>query len=1669
VTASSNPVTLYESPLGLRRDYTYAGQVQVDDQESLQVNVTNGNLVLQADDFSLPGVAGFGFDFTRYYNSLYSSLSTLSNPTIAPGWEDVPNLAFFSNGDARYAGESGYEVVFHKSGTSYNSTPGIDATLVQQQDGTFLLTFHKTGVEEKFSSTGQLLDEIDRNGNTIAFTWTSGRLTGITDTSGRTTSLTYNGSSQLTSITAPCAGAPPNFSGTASSTGGSLATGTYYYEVTAVSSGRESPVSSQINKAVTGPTGSVALTWTALPGATSYKIYRGTTSNGENTYYTSTTNSFTDTGAAGTSGTPPAASGVCTYSYTYNANGQLASFTDPTSGQPTNYGYNAAGLLSTITNPLGCQTQIAYDGQNRVQTITSGVVTGSCPTGGRSPSTSFAYSGSFCSGETDFTDANTHVTTYCSDSRDRVYETKDPLGNITRSDYTDTANGGSNCVNASGYTLDDRPCATKSPLGNFWTAYGYDSTGQNLLWSQNPQQTSTQRPTWAYGDSAHPYYPTSFTDADGNTTNYTYDANGNLKTKLDGAQNETSYTYYANGELNTKQDGLNNLGACPGNETCPTTTYNSYNSYGDVTSETDGRQNTSTFAYDPVGNTTRSTDPLGHGHYYTYDADGRQLSERDPLGHTKTYGYDAAGNQTSETDGLNSSDQCAAGTTCPTTSEGYDANNLLLTETSPPNQRTTTYSYDGNGNLLTELDPDQNETLYAYDADNHQISEQDGLNNLGACPANSSCPTTQFSYDADGNLLAETDGRVGGYGNVYVYNSSDELTSETDGVQFSSFPSTYSCVTGTTCTTTGYVYDPAGNQTSVLDGNNVKTVSSYDGNNRVHIVTTGLNSAGQCTGAICPQTITNYDNNGNQQNVTTGLNSSGQCPTGAICPQTDYTYNADNQLSTLTSGLNSSGTCPTGSTCPETTYTYYADGTLDTQVSPNGNVSGGTPANYTTTNTYYTDGTLHTTTDPIGNVTTDTYDNLGNLKTEQTSKGTITNCYDAASELTSTYYSAVTCGTGTPDVSYSYDAAGNRLQMSTTGAYGQITETSHYTNLELPDTITTSEPISSTNTLTAQFAYQYDGAGNVTQLTYPDGTNTYYNYDNRDLMCRVATASGTACNTTGQTVAYTYDGDGNLLTATHPSGYGNFTETRGYDNANRLASIQSVSGSNTIAKFAYTLDANGNPTQTVRTGWNPNPADPSFDLTCTMSYSYDNNLRLTGSTYSSGTTGCPTNSGDAYSFSWNYDADGNWTKSVGQATTYYLDNGADQLCATSSTGPPSSCSANYTYDGNGNETKDGATNNQYQYNLANQLTSITSGGSSTSATYDGDGKQLSSGTTYYFWDVNTPDGQPHLALEENSSGIFLKRYIYGLNRISETVLSPNHTDYYVDDGLGSPSNLVTGAGTVDTTYSYEPYGGLRQANGTDTLRFAGLQWAGNFAGSDLYNANNVYYDSNTGRFLSQDISIGAAASAYAYGNDNPAADVGTSGETSSLPLSNAAPSGASVAATPSEMADRNAGKHAKVPKCTKVCKPPGRSSAPISAFYAYQAVNDPSAYSYGFYGGYLVAANGHSASWFFVTVLVVRLTGLALEGGEIEPDVQEGSDAGIKFHQSFPGGGGRGLLLWTVGYLVGSPAKIEFKISLDLPNQTPLVEVGEKIATLERHCDGKRCHIQLSSQHFSIP
>ena len=123
---------------------------------------------------------------------------------------------------------------------------------------------------------------------------------------------------RATATILPVLSSPAISSIAASTAGGTLAAGTYFYAATWLNANGETLASNELSVTTTGATSSVSFNLTAPPaGTASGRIYRGTQAGQENTFYaiasTATptrpgiVTTFADTGAASTAGTPPTA------------------------------------------------------------------------------------------------------------------------------------------------------------------------------------------------------------------------------------------------------------------------------------------------------------------------------------------------------------------------------------------------------------------------------------------------------------------------------------------------------------------------------------------------------------------------------------------------------------------------------------------------------------------------------------------------------------------------------------------------------------------------------------------------------------------------------------------------------------------------------------------------------------------------------------------------------------------------------------------------------------------------------------------------------------------------------------------------------------------------------------------------------------------------------------------------------------------------------------------------------------------------------------------------------------------------------------------------------------------------------------------------------------------
>jgi RHS repeat-associated protein len=285
-------------------------------------------------------------------------------------------------------------------------------------------------------------------------------------------------------------------------------------------------------------------------------------------------------------------------------------------------------------------------------------------------------------------------------------------------------------------------------------------------------------------------------------------------------------------------------------------------------------------------------------------------------------------------------------------------------------------------------------------------------------------------------------------------------------------------------------------------------------------------------------------------------------------------------------------------------------------------------------------------------------------------------------------------------------------------------------------------------------------------------------------------------------------------------------------------------GATVINSFAYAYDKVGNRiSKTAAIG--------------TANYTYDTLNRLTQAV-----NPLPTNPLETF----NYDPVGNRaTSNQNGASTF---NQANQLL--------DDANFNYQYDNNGNMTRkiakvSGAVTT-YEYDAENKLARVVSPNNTASYRYDGLGRRVekevtagSTTTTRYIYD------NEDILLELDGSNSIVARYTHGPGVDEPMIMEKNsQTFYYHADGLGSITELTNQSGTIVQRYTYSSFGKLESqsdANFSQPFTFTSREFD---AESGFHYYRRRYYDSTTGRFISEDPNgFAAGINFYSYAAGNP--------------------------------------------------------------------------------------------------------------------------------------------------------------------------------------------------------
>jgi RHS repeat-associated protein len=177
-----------------------------------------------------------------------------------------------------------------------------------------------------------------------------------------------------------------------------------------------------------------------------------------------------------------------------------------------------------------------------------------------------------------------------------------------------------------------------------------------------------------------------------------------------------------------------------------------YDNLGRVLTRTYPDNGIERFGYSTNG-LTAYTNQLGMTNFFTYDAAGRKTWETNANGEKTQFQYDPSGNLTNLIDGKSQNTSWNYDQYSRVTNKvdaalnvlfiyGYDADNRV-TNRWTPSKGTTTYRYDGAGNLTNVLYQVNAPITLGYDPLNRLTSMVDGVG------------TTLYGYDAVGQVLSE--------------------------------------------------------------------------------------------------------------------------------------------------------------------------------------------------------------------------------------------------------------------------------------------------------------------------------------------------------------------------------------------------------------------------------------------------------------------------------------------------------------------------------------------------------------------------------------------------------------------------------------------------------------------------------------------------------------------------------------------------------------------------------------------------------------------------------------------------------------------------------------------------------------------------------------------------
>ncbi|MCM3134249.1 S8 family serine peptidase [Paenibacillus polysaccharolyticus] len=1240
------------------------------------VNVATGNYSKQVTDMSVAS-PGFSVGITRSYNSK----DTRSTSTMGRGWTfgfEGSLKDDTANNQLKIAKmPDGKSMVFVKNADGTYTANDSRSTLVKLGDNTHVLTT-KDQYTYGFNSNGYLIWMKDRNQNTITIAVdTSGKVNGLTDSVGRKYSITYTGS-LITSVTDP-AGRKVGYGYDANNRlqtvtdpmGNVIAR--YEYDTSgflnSVKDGAGNVLESVVYNHASGSA--------TLDRATQYTDTNG---NAQTFTYDTGNSRTTIKDSSGRvlvkwydsafyvikSQDPEGKTATVEYyldANNYNKYGEEKKITNR-HGNVTLYARDASGNLTVTTNPDGSIFTNTFDDRNNL---------------------------------TSETDENGNKTYYIYDtSKTNLLKKVEPLNGTDA--YSVTADPAPFAITTYTYYANGQPKTMKDPEGGV-TSYTYDGQG-NLKSKTDPDGNTA---SWEYNNIS---WQTATITPEGYRTDVTYNKNGQVvKTVQDQGQtsftkydaqgfkiqevspNQYStsddgtsdsppsfdyrnnavgyrYTYEPNGNLKTKTDPLGNI------------TRYTYDFYGNQVSETLPNQSINLYQYDILNRLIRQSfksDPasaplvlkeyaytiLSKGQWqkteteylndseravtnWTYDYANREVVVKFPDGNTRSTEYNLSGTVSSQTDARGNTvyyryDGLSrlTGTWLPL--EGnqfkyqgltYDRNGRKLSEITskeavglyriPLGDRTmwTSYTYEADGNVKSVTDSSGAKTLYRYDDDGRQIREdvytskdeaiitEYAYNELNKVTAKQlhvqnrdlvgkpvddvrgTILETSYEYDAEGNLLSlrTPDGEQ----TVYTYDLMNrQLSEQEQNVDETGKP---------VLMKSSKTYDWAGNVLSTTDPRGTVTTYEYDERNRLVKTIDGLGNT----------TLNGYDLAGRQIYIISP-NAYDPAKPLAQMSRTEYTYDKMDRVLVVTEKFTEQKFDPSNkkrtsqwTEAVSRAYVYDENGNVIKELDGEGykagtgtNITGRAASGYGLIRTYNAANLVVTELDAVSKdrnlkfTKKYSYDGAGRNIAEIDADGVYngTTYDDAGREIAITVSPSYT----QPEVTVktnTYDLAGRLVAV--TDGNGNTVRTVYNAFGKARSTVSPGDDTIAEN----KVINQYDLRGDLIRSVDSTGTVGSYTYNKDGLV--LSHTEQAVDGSDAITTKTSYDANGNPRFVTDGNGV---TTEKVYDKLNRLnqsiITVTDAGGKARLQKTTFIYDKNGN--KTSETDWLGNKTQFIYD------------------------------------------------------------------------------------------------------------------------------------------------------------------------------------------------------------------------------------------------------------------------------------------------------------------------------------------------------------------------------------------------------------------------------------------------------------------------------------------